>query len=793
MRTVRGRYLGLRPTARALISWTLVLLLAMSLAGRDPAQSQEVEGPGGDPGGDQVLDEPLNGREAVRALGADLPVVAERNATTAEELRELLLTDSTAWVDPAGRLLFIEDELPQDTGVTEVPTPEETPYPLDETFNLNSKAGAPRVIFLDFNGHTVKDTAWNEYYGVSTSLQPAFDLDGNPGSFNATERALVQNIWQRVAEDYAPFDINVTTQDPGLDAIRRSSSSDRQYGTRALITPSTQAANAICGGGCGGVAYVGVFNIEEPWHSRLQPAWVFSHLLGNNAKYIAEAVSHEVGHNLALWHHGGPDHDGGGSVYEYYLGHGPWAPIMGVGYGRPITQWSRGEYTGATNKTQDDVKVIGEYGGTLRKDDHGDTRDTGTKLGTSGTSVRLRSAGIVSTRSDRDYFTFDQACAGEVALSITPAPVSPNLDLRVRLFKTDGTLIATSNPAAKGVDHDRATGLSASLKQSLPAGTFHVEVDGVGVGTVDTGYSDYASLGAYGVRIDRCVTDTQVTNVAATGGFRQTKVSWANPTSPSFATVEVRTREGKTAPTATSGSRIYLGTGTSVTRKELSDGKDYSFTVFALDSAGNRSPGVSRTVLGSQQTIGRSTSTVTHPNTVTLSGTLTRVDTGASLSGRPVVLQVRPQGGSSWTKLAELKSSSSGKVSHQHAPKRNVEYRLQFSGAGSNMGDRSSVTKVNFRPQVTRSIDRTSMTLGRTATLTGKVRPAAYEGQTVNLERRRSDGSWAQVSSRKLDATNAYSFAIKPSSRGTYTYRVTKPATSRHVSSSSSTVPLKVT
>ena len=42
---------------------------------------------------------------------------------------------------------------------------------------------------------------------------------------------LVQYIWQRVAEDYAPFDVDVTTQVPAPDALTRTDSLDNVYGT----------------------------------------------------------------------------------------------------------------------------------------------------------------------------------------------------------------------------------------------------------------------------------------------------------------------------------------------------------------------------------------------------------------------------------------------------------------------------------------------------------------------------------------------------------------------------------
>ncbi|MFC4785338.1 hypothetical protein ACT8ZV_12745 [Nocardioides sp. MAHUQ-72] len=62
-------------------------------------------------------------------------------------------------------------------------------------------------------------------------------------------------------------------------------------------------------------------------------------------------VSYEVGHNFGLLHDG--------NAHDYYAsGHGSWAPIMGAGFDRPVTQWSHGDHAGANNQ-QDDLAVIG--------------------------------------------------------------------------------------------------------------------------------------------------------------------------------------------------------------------------------------------------------------------------------------------------------------------------------------------------------------------------------------------------------------------------------------------------
>ena len=444
---------------------------------------------------DRILERNLTGAAAVDALDGRLAEVARLNDRTPAELTELLEGDATMWLDRSGRL-HVKDPLPDRpatvaAGAESVAEP--GPYPNSQTFGLHSRPGANRVIYLDFNGHSVSGTAWNAFYGIPTSAQPALDLNGDPTGWSQAEHDLIQSVYQRVAEDFAPFNVDVTTEDPGAAALDRSGSTDGEFGTRVLITPSTDAAGRICGNACGGVAYVGIYNAGGS--SYYHPAWVFPHLLGNNAKYIAEAATHEAGHNLGL------DHDGT-STEGYYGGHYNWAPIMGVGYYEPVVQWSRGEYTGANN-TQDDFAVMQSYGLPLRADDHGDGTGTATALG--GAAGDL---GVIETRADVDVFSITRQCDSSPTLRVRPVGESPNLDAKLRLLTSSGTLVAEDDPGSGESSYDVATGMSASVTASLAAGTYYLEVQGVGTRTPSTGYSDYASVGQYELSVPGCATDS---------------------------------------------------------------------------------------------------------------------------------------------------------------------------------------------------------------------------------------------------------------------------------------------
>lgn len=147
-----------------------------------------------------------------------------------------------------------------------------------------------------------------------------------------------------MAEDYAPFNVDVTTEEPA--EITRSV-------LHAVIIRSVQRDGVTFvprGNRAGGVAFLNIFGVPNTF---LRPALVFYDNLASQADYFAEATSHELGHNFGLSHDG--QTTSGGRV-EYYrgvlqsgykspchmsvadfpflwsfLGDGYWAPIMGIG------------------------------------------------------------------------------------------------------------------------------------------------------------------------------------------------------------------------------------------------------------------------------------------------------------------------------------------------------------------------------------------------------------------------------------------------------------------------------
>ncbi|GAA4716623.1 hypothetical protein GCM10023349_40490 [Nocardioides conyzicola] len=531
---------------------------------------------------DVALPRPVHGARAVRLLGDRVDEAAALNEMSSDELVRLLSSDPSAWVDSEGAVFY------RDPVVRNAPTRRaRAAAPLDQTFALHSLPGSAHTIFLDVDGASVSGTRWQAEHPGVPPTQPAWDPSGDGPAFADSELTSIQAIWASVAEDYAPFDVDVTTADPGAAAIDRSGPGDHVYGAHVVISPSLATSAAICDSDCGAASYLGAFGATSggaggDGYGYQQPAWVFPDLLGpDSPKRTAEAVSHEVGHQLGLV-------DDGGSTATVDPGHGAWAPIMGSADLHPISQWSQGDYPGATNH-EDDVATIRSVIGS-RPDDAG---------GNVGQAAAFPAgASYITSRSDVDVYRLG-TCTGTFTVSASPVDAQADLDIKLTLLSPTGTALTTADPASAQTGATTASGLDASITQTNASGSYYVAVDGTGNGPWSTGYDDYGSLGAYTMaRTGSCTgaaatgVPSQANNLAATPDplAPDVALSWTAPTTPGAGgavTGYLLTRSGSDdyvqVPASTTG---YTWTG-------LAFGTGYTFTVTPLNANG---PGVARSV-----------------------------------------------------------------------------------------------------------------------------------------------------------------------------------------------------
>jgi len=420
---------------------------------------------------------------------------------------------------------------------------------------LHSNPGAPMTVFLDFDGHNIRNTPWNtQNFGNIVNLP--YDTDGDLTSFSPDELDTIQSVWERVSEDFRPFNIDVTTVDPGFEALKNTGGTDTNWGQRVVIggssadwyltvnppDPASMAPPPFY------KAMNSSFFTPVAQNKNDTPAFVFSKDVAGVAgmvpvdKALAEVVSHAVGQTLNLKEMGQGILKDPGPPPKFdtvaYPGHGAgatgWSSIMGTvfkdlptgGLAKELTQWAQGEYQFAS-PIEDELGTITNTGLTgvdYRADDHGSTRNTADPLAVDASQsttddLEFADAGIIEQSTDIDYFSFTVDGLGAVLnLDVSQFTNGANLDILAKIYNSSGTVKYSSNPlnelgaggqtlssSADGGWLDATTG-DYTDTIFLQAGTYYVSVEGIGKpadlsnpSAPDWGYTKYGSLGSYSI------------------------------------------------------------------------------------------------------------------------------------------------------------------------------------------------------------------------------------------------------------------------------------------------------
>jgi len=448
-----------------------------------------------------------------------------------------------------------------------------TLFPFTKTFVLHSRPGATKVIYLDFNGHNIKGALWNTDMVAASIVVPAFDIDGKPSTFNYAEHAMIQKVWKEISDAFAAFDVDVTTQDPGVENIRKikGDAKTTSYGSRVCFGgKSSYVPNLIEAGddpdGILGVTMLNSFNneVSSVAYANDCPVLIFSDSIyqKGSAKDVADTAVHELGHAFNLNH---STTDDGTTQVEYYAGHNDWGSYMGDTMGKSVAQWTDGDYDANATNTEDNLVEIAKSISLKTPDDHGNTILLATVLTTTKVKSTERSTlpvylytssatGLIHNRADKDLFKITVG-EGEFYVEAIAADPQANLNIGLRLLDSAGDEVLDDYDYSYSSE-DGMNGYIYNV--SLPAGDYYIEVDGVGAywdensatfinefhdaadstndipadcsydsdtGTITNNkfqaFTDYASIGRYTLKTISKGTPNNLIPVASTTGTTQ--------------------------------------------------------------------------------------------------------------------------------------------------------------------------------------------------------------------------------------------------------------------------------
>lgn len=327
---------------------------------------------------------------------------------------------------------------------------------------LASNPGGQMVIYLDFDGESyanreiyITDRVGNTVQFLQNmSVIPGFTLDATPGPDSAIEERMIEEVFYRVAEDFKPFNVNVTTirPAPSIPQIHVSIGGTGTVQAEVVTRVFTNAGGFDDNFGPR-QSYLftsPTFALRGAYTTRpANPVLVFPAQLPTeeqNGLNIARLVSRGAGQQLGLLEH-------------QAQGDEDFGPLLG----NPTQTTLRDTFTVTTIPAQDEISVMtgngafANAGFRLRNDDIGDNVATAVAAqnvlvsSAALTSVDL-GGGLINANASRaqldtDYFRTILDFRGTTGTGELTLDVS-GIDLSTHTFldgATDGTLNPGSN------------------------------------------------------------------------------------------------------------------------------------------------------------------------------------------------------------------------------------------------------------------------------------------------------------------------------------------------------------
>lgn len=344
---------------------------------------------------------------------------------------------------------------------------------------LSSRPNSNKVILIDYWGGTDSNSVWtNNYNSGNTINYSPYDIDGDSTSFSELELRYMWIGWAEAAEDYAPFNVNITTD---IEIYNNTA----WYNRSRIIVTRTNYWNP----GWGGFAWINSYGFDEYYRS----AWVWNLYPSD----LGSSISHEAGHQLGLVH------DGYGSA-PYYRGHGKWAPIMGYSPGRSFVQFSKGEYYQANN-FQDDFRIINNF--LMRVYDEAGSNPQSARMLTAENETliaQISPAGINGI--DIDTYEFHLKNTSSLSIDLKPWLVDQgytgsygsNLSYRVSLMDSEQNILHTTGPTP----HPNLSGFN--LQEELTSGRYFLKIEPESYDpSWISGFGDYGNGGRYVLRTNQ--------------------------------------------------------------------------------------------------------------------------------------------------------------------------------------------------------------------------------------------------------------------------------------------------